>query len=464
MHCSKIGGDCPHPVRQEDNFVFVMMPFKGFDNIYYTIQSAVKGVGGKNFECMRADEKYTTFAIWCQNICKNIRRAKYLIVDTTGRNPNVFYELGFSHALENTRAILITQSVEDAPFDIADLNHIQYSGHDLRDLEKKLQNAILELEKEEEVEGYKNKTSDEMMVELKSQLRKEEERSTLFKKELHESEDRERELKARIKEVEAIKAHPVEEAKNKISALEGTIAELKSKLKLTENDKQDKITQLKDSLKEKEDKLKVLEAEFESYKKSKDEKPLSSLLLGDTSRQLEADEWFNKGYDQHIKGNYEKAIEYYTKAIELKPDDADVYFWRGLANGKLKQYENAINDYTKAIELKPDDALTSENLAELYILTDYFNLALNTIRKAYNLSLDIADKAKCLYLECIARKMLDMDVSECEREYQVILKEDFETKWDFDPIETWLRDAAMAEDKKAFIIEKTEQLKKKKKG
>jgi len=53
-------------------------------------------------------------------------------------------------SLENTKAILITQNIKDAPFDIADLNHITYSPDNLRDLREKLQKAILALEKDEE--------------------------------------------------------------------------------------------------------------------------------------------------------------------------------------------------------------------------------------------------------------------------------------------------------------------------
>jgi hypothetical protein len=81
---------------------------------------------------------------------------------------------------------------------------------------------------------------------------------------------------------------------------------------------------------------------------------------------------------------------------------------------------------------------------------------LENIREALNLSLDLNHKSTCLYLECIAKKILDMDVSECERDYNEILKKNFETTWSFDEIESWLKDA----DKKAFIIKKTEQLKK----
>lgn len=105
---------------------------------------------------------------------------------------------------ENTKAILITQNVKEAPFDVSDLNHIEYSPDNLKKLRGKLQKAILALDKEEKEKGYKNKSTDEMIVELKSQLRQEEERASKFKKELHESEERERKLKERIKDIESI--------------------------------------------------------------------------------------------------------------------------------------------------------------------------------------------------------------------------------------------------------------------
>jgi tetratricopeptide (TPR) repeat protein len=511
--CSKIGNECPHRVTQDNHLVFVMMPFKGFDNEYYAIQRAVEGIQGKDFKCLRADEKYTTFAIWCQKICKNIRKAKYLIVDTTGRNPNVFYELGFSHALENTKAILITKSVKDAPFDIADIDHITYSKEDLRQLEKDLRNALLNLEKEEEEEGYENKTTDEMMVELKSQLRQEEERASKFKKELYECEERERNIKEASKRFRRSRASRWKKQKTRLS-------------------------NMKISLR------------------------LSNLPLDDDKRSAEAVKWFRKGYDEWEKGNYEKAIEYYTKAIELNPEylaayinrgtvyhdikeyktaikdydkaveinpesaevysnrgysyirikeyekalrDLDraiqlkpnhmpaynnrglayaglkvnekaiknynkaielnpeystAYFNRGQAYAYIKEYDTAINDYNKAIKLKPNDVSAYKDIAELYIITGNYNNSLTTIKKTFDLSLDTEDTAVCLYLECIAKKMLGMDVSDSEKKFNEILKKGFQTSWLFELIESWLEEADIDEDKKAYIIEKTEQLKK----
>ena len=135
MHCSKIGGQCQHPTMPDNNLVFVMMPFKGFDNIYDAISIAIEGVDAKAFRCERADAHYTNLSIWCDRICKNIRKAKYLVADAVSQNANVYYELGFAHATEGTRVILITQDdLKDAPFDIASLNHIPYSADKLKEL------------------------------------------------------------------------------------------------------------------------------------------------------------------------------------------------------------------------------------------------------------------------------------------------------------------------------------------
>ena len=525
MFCSKIGGECPHTVIQDNKYVFVMMPFVDSNSIYDTIKQAVEGIEGKEFRCERADDKYTNLSIWCKRICKNIRKAKYIIVDTTRRNPNVFYELGFAHAMYNTKAIIITQNIKEAPFDIAEMNHIVYSEKELPGLREELKNAIQALETEEIEEGYANKPTEEVITDLKSQLRAEEERAEKFKNELVESEGRERKLKKSINEIASIQNNPDAEARNKIAELEGTIAGLKEKLERTEKAKKDTIVELTKTLKEKEGQLKILAESFDDYKGGKDVKSLSDLLLDDTRRRAEAEKWFNRAYDEGQKGNRETAIEYYTRAIELNPEYADAYNNRGIAYKNIKEYEKAIRDYNKAIELNPEYAMAYnnrgiayynlkeyeeaisdynkaielnpeyaaaynnrgnvyddlkeyekaisdynkaielnpkyagvyENLSELYITTRNYKSALETITEALSLSLEIKNRAVCIYLECIAKKMLHMDISDCEKEFNEIHKREFETRWSFAEIESWLED--ISNDQKAFIIEKTELLK-----
>lgn len=48
--------------------------------------------------------------------------------------------------------------------------------------------------------------------------------------------------------------------------------------------------------------------------------------------------------------DYKKAIELFTKAIELKPDFKSAYYFRGVTKSKLKDDEGAMADFTKAIE------------------------------------------------------------------------------------------------------------------
>ena len=54
-------------------------------------------------------------------------KADLIVADLTGRNPNVFYETGYAHAL-NKRVILLTQRAEDIPFDLKDYPHVVYGG------------------------------------------------------------------------------------------------------------------------------------------------------------------------------------------------------------------------------------------------------------------------------------------------------------------------------------------------
>ena len=49
-------------------------------------------------------------------------------------------------------------------------------------------------------------------------------------------------------------------------------------------------------------------------------------------------------YDK--RGQYNKAIENYTKAIEISPDYSDAYSNRGISYGNLALWEKAIENFT----------------------------------------------------------------------------------------------------------------------
>jgi hypothetical protein len=106
-------------------FVFVLMPFsKDFDDIYaYGIKPACKEAGAY---CERVDEQIYEESI-LERIYNQIQKSDLIVSDMTGRNPNVFYETGYAHALAK-QVILLTQNVEDIPFDLKHYPHIVYGG------------------------------------------------------------------------------------------------------------------------------------------------------------------------------------------------------------------------------------------------------------------------------------------------------------------------------------------------
>ena len=107
---------------QDENLVSIMMPFSAeFNSIYLTLQQATTSIG---FSHVRADDIWEHHTI-IQDIVNIIARAKVVICDCSGKNPNVFYEAGIAHAI-GKEVILITQSENDIPFDLRHLRYIHY--------------------------------------------------------------------------------------------------------------------------------------------------------------------------------------------------------------------------------------------------------------------------------------------------------------------------------------------------
>ena len=93
--------------------------------------------------CVRADDIYSD-GIVIEEIWERICAAQFLIADMTGRNPNVFYEIGLAHAL-GKHVIILAQSEVDVPFDLRHRRVILYDLGDLGALERRLGGTIGQL-------------------------------------------------------------------------------------------------------------------------------------------------------------------------------------------------------------------------------------------------------------------------------------------------------------------------------
>lgn len=119
-------------------FVFVLMPFSSeFVDVYEVgIKQACKDAGAY---CERVDEQTFEESI-LERVYNQISKADVIIAEMTGRNPNVFYETGYAHAL-NKRVILLTRDADDIPFDLKHYPHIVYGGK-LATLKSQLESKI----------------------------------------------------------------------------------------------------------------------------------------------------------------------------------------------------------------------------------------------------------------------------------------------------------------------------------
>lgn len=116
-------------VREFLDTCFVMMPFgQWFDRYYQEIYvPAIKEAG---FEPIRADELFSTGSV-VEQIWEQIEKSKLLLADLSGKNPNVFYELGLAHAAKKP-VVFTAGDVNDVPFD---LRHLRVIIYDIREPE-----------------------------------------------------------------------------------------------------------------------------------------------------------------------------------------------------------------------------------------------------------------------------------------------------------------------------------------
>jgi len=127
----------------EPSLMSAMMPFDAsFDAVYATLQHTADAAG---LRCRRADDIWENPAV-IQDVVSLIDRSKIVVCDCTGRNPNVFYEIGIAHTLGRD-VILITQSEADIPFDLRHLRYIRYlnNGEGLNALSTRLQPRLADL-------------------------------------------------------------------------------------------------------------------------------------------------------------------------------------------------------------------------------------------------------------------------------------------------------------------------------
>ena len=76
-------------------------------------------------------------------------------------------------------------------------------------------------------------------------------------------------------------------------------------------------------------------------------------LIGEVKkRQVIEVDYFKAGHTWYYKGDFDRAITYFSKAIEIDSNRADAYYFRGLSFEKKGDINPATADYAKAFAIK----------------------------------------------------------------------------------------------------------------
>lgn len=129
----------------QKNKCFVLMQFSDdLDIVYGTIKKELDNIG---FICNRADDVSGSSIIF-NKILTEMFSSRFIIVELTHNNPNVFYELGIAHSFkDSTNIIIIKQNSSESkevvyPFDLKHLQYIEYTPDNLKLLTAQIKKYI----------------------------------------------------------------------------------------------------------------------------------------------------------------------------------------------------------------------------------------------------------------------------------------------------------------------------------
>ena len=99
----------------------------------------------------------------------------------------------------------------------------------------------------------------------------------------------------------------------------------------------------------------------------------------------------NRGVTYREKHDFDKAIQNYDKAIEIKPDYADAYNNRGVAYVEKHDFDKAIQNYDKAVEINPRLAEAYNNRGNAYVKKRDFDTAIQDLTTTIEIKPDYAE-------------------------------------------------------------------------
>ena len=113
--------------------------------------------------------------------------------------------------------------------------------------------------------------------------------------------------------------------------------------------------------------------------------------------------------------NYDPAIEYYNKAIELSPSDNEAYNGRGIMYMDLGKFDLAYQDYKRALSIKPDFFTAMDNLGAWFAIRGQYDSSLLYLNSALKVNPDYAPAIRNRGLTFMALRRYEEAIKDFEK-------------------------------------------------
>jgi len=108
-------------------------------------------------------------------------------------------------------------------------------------------------------------------------------------------------------------------------------------------------------------------------------------MVGIIDNTKQAEEFKNNGNNSYKLGDYKMAVEFYTRAIELVPENASYYANRAAAYMMLRKYREAIGDTSTSTRIDPSYVKAYSREGKLNLLLGDYAAALKCFEKVKEL-------------------------------------------------------------------------------
>jgi putative GTP pyrophosphokinase len=111
----------------------------------------------------------------------------------------------------------------------------------------------------------------------------------------------------------------------------------------------------------------------------------SSILNIDIQEYIKSIIYIHRGMAYFVEPDYKKALEDFTRAVELNQENYKAFYYRGLTFQILQNYHRALEDFNQCLHLNPYQSETHYSRAQVYFHLGDYPKALSDCEQSLNI-------------------------------------------------------------------------------